>query len=61
MCVVLLNRYLNSGAPELGGVICMIYVSGARTYTVPRRRGGAAGWGGAKGVARRMVGRGGGP
>jgi len=33
MHVVLVNRYLNCTTPELGGVICMIYVSGE--YIVP--------------------------
>jgi len=33
VCVVLVNRYLNCAAPELGGVICMIYVSSE--YIVP--------------------------
>lgn len=55
MCVVSPNRYLNFRTPELGGVICMIYVSGAHTYIVPggRWHGGERGGGGGRNTCAR--------
>lgn len=42
VCAILLNHYLNCTAPELGGVICMIYVSGE--YIVPSQWKACIAW-----------------